>query len=92
MSDEKLEDIYCENDFPMEIDVPFHCEDGVQDFGYFEILSMEHLTKVNRLSAEFYSMYGYKFLPDMDFQGSSHPQEQACFMRACQAYYLVTQK
>lgn len=93
MSDEKLEDVYGDNDFPIEVDVPFHqTDDNEQDFAYFEILNIEHLNKINRLAAEFYSMYGYKFLPNMDFLGSSHPQEQACFMRACQAHYLVTQK
>ena len=85
----KLRSIYGDGDFPMEIDVPYHCEDGEEDFAYFEILSIDEFEKVNRLAAEFYSMYGYVFLPEMDFQSSTHPQEQACFMRACQSYYLV---
>lgn len=39
MSTEKLEDIYSENDFPMEIDVPFHCDDGVQDLATLKYLA-----------------------------------------------------
>ncbi len=93
MTDKKLEDIYQENDFPIEVDTPFHCkEDNEQDFAYFEIVDMAQLKKINRLAAEFYSMYGYTFLPELDFNGSSHPQEQMCFLRACTATYLLTQK
>ncbi len=90
MTDKKLSDIYGDGDFPIELDVPFHSEcDDEEDAAYFEITSLDQLQKINRLAAEFYSMYGYMFLPELDFLGSNHPQEQSCFYRACTAYYLL---
>jgi hypothetical protein len=86
----ELEKKYCEHDFPMEIDVYFHSEgDNEEDVAYFEILNIEHMVAINRLAAELYSMNGRIFLPDMDFYGSSHPEENRCFLNACLAFYLV---
>ena len=89
MDSSGLENIYCANDFPIEVDVPFHATDHIKVFAYFEILSMQQLKKINRLAAEFYSMNGYVFLPNDDFYGSTHPQERGCFIQACVAYYFV---
>lgn len=81
---------YDENDFPIEIDVPFHSsEDNEIDVAYFEILNIKHMMKINRLAAEFYSMSGRIFLPDMDFYASNHPEESGCFIRACVSFYLI---
>jgi hypothetical protein len=86
----KLAETYDEEEYPLEIDVPFHDEDGTEDTAYFEIANLEQLMKINRLAAEFYASHGYKFMPEFDFFGSSHPQEHDCFVRACLAFYLVS--
>jgi hypothetical protein len=86
----ELEKKYTEDDFPIEIDVPFHCEQDEYDEAHFQIDNMKDLKAINRLAAEFYSNCGYMFIPDMDFYGSSHPQESGVFMQACQAFYLIS--
>ncbi len=42
--------------------------------------------KINRLAATFYQMNGRKFLPDLDFRNSSHPEEYGCWNRALVSY------
>ena len=85
----ELEREYTEDDFPLEIDIPFHCEQDESDVAYFQIDNISDLKAINRLAAEFYSNFGYKFLPDMDFFGSTHPQERGVFIQACQSFYLI---
>jgi hypothetical protein len=87
----KLTEVYTDEVFPLEVDIPFHESiSGEHDIAFFEIDSMEQLIKINRLAAEFYSMNGRVFLPDDDFYLSTHPEEESCFYKACLAFYYMS--
>ena len=86
----KLSEVYTDAVFPLEVDIPFHESiSNEHDIAFFEIDSMEQLININRLAAEFYSMNGRVFLPDDDFYLSTHPEEEACFYKACLAFYYI---
>ncbi|MFT6882525.1 MAG: hypothetical protein ACJAVY_001323 [Marinoscillum sp.] len=86
----KLADSYDDEDFPLEVDLPFHdFSDNEEDVAFFEIEDMNKLISINRLAAEFYSMNGRIFLPESDFYQSTHPEEQGCFYKACLSFYLI---
>jgi hypothetical protein len=86
----KLDDSYSEDDFPMEIDVGMHStKDGEEDTYYFTIYNIGSMQEINRLAAELYATSGRIFLPDSDFYGSRHPEEQGCFYKACLAFCYI---
>jgi hypothetical protein len=86
----KISDVYTDEAFPLEVDIPFHESiSNEHDIAFFEINNMKQLISINRLAAEFYSMNGRVFLPDDDFHLSTHPEEQNCFYKACLAFYYV---
>ena len=86
----KLSEVYTDEEFPIVVDIPFHESiSNEHDIAFFEIESMEQLIIINRLAAEFYSMNGRVFLPDDDFHLSTHPEEEACFYKACLAFYYI---
>ena len=87
----KLLEVYTDEDFPFVVDIPFHESiSNEHDIAFFEIESMEQLISINRLAAEFYSMNGRIFLPDDDFHLATHPEEEACFYKACLAFYYIS--
>ena len=86
----KLSEVYTDEEFPIVVYIPFHESiSNEHDVEFFEIESMDYLININRLAAEFYSMNGRVFLPDDDFHLSTHPEEEACFYKACLAFYYV---
>ena len=87
----KLKEVYTDDDFPIEVAVHFHDSiSNENEIEFFDIESMEQLININRLSAELYSMNGRIFLPDDDFHLSTHPEEKACFYKACLAFYYMS--
>ena len=45
--------------------------------------------EVNTLAANFYQMAGRKFMGDLDFEKSTHPEEFGCWNKACVAFAFV---
>ncbi len=45
--------------------------------------------EVNTLAANFYQMAGRKFMPDLDFSKSTHPEEYGCWNKSCVAFAFI---
>ena len=50
-------------------------------------LFVEH--EINRLAALFYQMQGSKFMPEMKFRESAHPDEYRCWNQAVVAFSYI---